>query len=92
MGAAGLRWIVWAALMALLALTVGLTFAPLGPWRLAAGLAIALAKTGLILWVYMDLRKAGGVVRLAALASVFFLAVLLGLTWLDFAARAGAMG
>src|SRR6185503_17909170 len=37
------RLIVWVALMALLALTVALTFAPLGGFRLAASLAIATA-------------------------------------------------
>jgi cytochrome c oxidase subunit 4 len=85
------RLIVWAALMALLALTVALSFAPLGPFRLAASLAIAAAKAALIYWVFMDLRTADGLTRIAALCAIGFLAMLLLLTGLDAAVRAHLM-
>ena len=81
-----------AALLGLLALTISLTFAPLGPFRLPASLLIAGAKAGLIYWVFMDLRKADALTRLAAAAVLFFLAVLLLLTGVDFALRSGAGG
>jgi cytochrome c oxidase subunit 4 len=75
--------LVWAALMALLALTVGVTFSPLGPWRAAASLTIAAAKAALIAWIYMDLRREPGLTRLAAAAALVLLAVLIGLAGLD---------
>lgn len=60
MGAYVSRIAVWAVLLGLLALSVAFAFAPLGPFRLVASLLIAAAKAGLIYWVFMGLRKAGG--------------------------------
>jgi len=85
------RVVVWLALMALLALTVALSFAPMGPYRLAASLAIAAAKAGLIYWVFMDLRTAGGLTRIAALCAIGFLALLILLPSIDAARRSGEM-
>ena len=86
-----IRLLVWVALMALLALTVGLTFAPLGPWRLACGLAIAAAKAALVGWVFMELRDASSNLRLVAAATTVMLLVLLCLSGVDAAVRsAGA--
>jgi len=81
------RLIVWVALMALLALTVALTFAPLGGFRLAASLAIATAKAALIYWVFMDLRTADGLTRIAALCALTLLAILVLLAVIDAAVR-----
>lgn len=82
-----LRVIVWLALMALLTLTVSLTFVPLGPWRLPASLAIAAAKTGLIAWVFMELRTAAATVRLVVAAVAVMLFALIALSSLDVMAR-----
>ena len=79
--------LVWAALAALLTLTVALSFAPMGVWRLPASLAIAGAKAGLIVWVFMELRREGGITRLAALVGLLFLALLIGLPAIDEAIR-----
>lgn len=79
--------LTWTALTALLALTVTLTFAPMGGWRLPASLAIASAKAGLIVWIFMELRREGGITRLAALAGLLFLALLIGLPGVDTAIR-----
>lgn len=88
MSDARLKVVVWVALMALLALTVGATFLPLGPWRLAVGLAIAAAKAALIAWVFMELRKGGSALPpLAGLAALFILTVLVGMTWVETASR-----
>jgi cytochrome c oxidase subunit 4 len=78
---------VWLALLILLALTVGVTFAPLGPARLWLSLAIAAAKAGLIFWVYMHLREQGGLARVAATAAVAWLFILLLLSGADVTAR-----
>jgi cytochrome c oxidase subunit 4 len=85
----GLRVAIWAALLALLALTIVLALAPLGPLRLVAALVIAAAKAGLIGWFYMDLRKADGVTRLASVVGVIFITILILMASLDFALRAG---
>jgi cytochrome c oxidase subunit 4 len=87
MGETALKTWAWLALLALLALTVALSFAPLGPFRLAASLLIAGAKAALIGWIYMDLRRASGVVRLAAIAAFVLLGVLIVLACVDAAAR-----
>jgi cytochrome c oxidase subunit 4 len=79
--------LVWAALVALLSLTVALSFAPMGVWRLPASLAIAAAKAGLVVWFYMELRREGGLTRLAALVGLLFLTLLIGITGVDVAIR-----
>ena len=86
-----LRLIVWLALMALLALTVGLTFVPMGAWRLAASLLIALAKALLGGWVFMELGKAPLMTRVVALATLVILSGLIVLSGIDIAVRSGAL-
>jgi cytochrome c oxidase subunit 4 len=66
----------WAALMALLALTVGASFALTGPPSLATGLAIAALKAALILWVFMHLAEDSGLLRVIALAGFAWLGIL----------------
>ena len=84
-----LRLIVWVALMALLALTVGLTFAPMGAWRLAASLGIAVAKAALVGWVFMELGKAPLMTRVVAIATLSILMVLILMSGIDAATRSG---
>jgi cytochrome c oxidase subunit 4 len=67
---------VWLALLALLALTVALSFALKGMPSLAASIAIAAAKAGLIFWFYMHVREKQGIVRVAAVAAFLWLAIL----------------
>jgi cytochrome c oxidase subunit 4 len=78
------RLIVWAVLMALLAVTVAVTFAPIGPIRLVIGLGIAVIKTALIGWIFMDLRKADGLTRIAAVIALAFLTILFVMLWVSF--------
>ncbi|MGE5547310.1 MAG: cytochrome C oxidase subunit IV family protein [Solirubrobacterales bacterium] len=79
--------LVYLALIALLAATVGATFLGLGPWTVAINLAIAAAKAGLILWFFMELGAAPGLVRLFAFGTLAWLAVLFGLGWADWLTR-----
>lgn len=79
--------LVWAALLMLLALTVGATFAPIGPLKPAVNLGIAFAKTTLILWFYMHLREERGLVRLAAIGAGAWLGILFLLLLTDYLAR-----
>ena len=45
--------------------------------------ALMIAKAGLIVWVFMELRRESGLTRLAALTGLMFLALLIGLAGLD---------
>jgi cytochrome c oxidase subunit 4 len=77
----------WAALMVLLALTVGATFAPFGPAKPFINLGVAFAKAGLIFWVFMHLREQGWLARLVATAAAAWLLILIAMTQVDLATR-----
>ncbi|MEA1648233.1 cytochrome C oxidase subunit IV family protein [Nitrospirillum sp. BR 11164] len=78
---------VWAALLALLGLTVGASLVLTGTPSLVASLGIATAKAALIAWVYMRLRREGGLLRIMALGAAFWLLILLGYLALDYLTR-----
>jgi cytochrome c oxidase subunit 4 len=80
--------LVWFALLALLAVTVGATFLPLGPVLPAVSYGIALAKALLVAWFFMDMRREGALARLAVATGFLWLLFLLTLTFADFASRA----
>jgi cytochrome c oxidase subunit 4 len=61
-------YLTWAALLLLLALTIAASFLPIGGWHQVVSLAIAGTKAALILWIFMDLRSEGALVRLMASA------------------------
>lgn len=75
--------LVWAALLALLALTVAASFAPLGRALPFVSYGIAVAKTALVVWVFMELRVRGGLQRIALGVGFVWLAILLLLLFAD---------
>ena len=77
----------WLALMALLALTTGLAFVPLGTANLFISLGIAGAKALLVLIVFMELKGGTSLVRAAAAAGFFWLAIMIALTTADYTHR-----
>lgn len=79
--------LTWLALLALLALTAGSAWLPLGVWNGALNLAIALAKAALVGWRYMALRRDDGVPRLVAATGLATVLLLLGLTAADYGTR-----
>lgn len=79
--------LIWAAMLVLLALSVGVTFLPIGLWRQAISLSIAAVKAALILWFFMELRRSEGVVRLAAVGALTFLAIMFTLFSADYVTR-----
>ena len=79
--------ITYIGLLALLALTVALSFLSLGPFSVAANLGIALAKAALIFWVFMQLREDSALIRVAALGALLWLGILLSLSFADFLFR-----
>ncbi|PJK30112.1 cytochrome C oxidase subunit IV family protein [Minwuia thermotolerans] len=80
--------LAWIVLLGLLGLSLALTDLDLTPWRVAGHLGVAALQAALIFAVFMRLREAGGLVRVMALGGLVWLAVLFGLTLLDYAFRA----
>lgn len=78
---------VWAALLGLLALTFALAHIPLGVFNAVAAMVISALKTLLVLTVFMALRRSPTLMVLAAVAGVFWLALLFTLTFADLMSR-----
>ena len=78
---------IWAGLMVLLTLTIAYAYTPGLPLKTEAGLAIALAKALLIAILFMQLKSAAGIVRLAAIAGVVWASFLFILTFADLLTR-----
>ncbi|HEY1384745.1 MAG TPA: cytochrome C oxidase subunit IV family protein [Dongiaceae bacterium] len=78
---------VWLALMLLLAVTVGASFATTGLVSAGVSLGIAFCKAALVLWFFMNLRAENGLIRIAAVGAAIWLLILLLLSATDFAAR-----
>ena len=78
---------VWAALMALLTVSLVCAYLPLGWLNTPIGLAIAGIKAGLVGGMFMGLGRARPLLRLAAAAGFFWVTVLFGLTLSDLLTR-----
>ncbi|WP_404383767.1 cytochrome C oxidase subunit IV family protein [Caenispirillum salinarum] len=78
---------VYGGLMALLGLTLAVAMVDLGWGNVVANLSIAIAKTVLILWVFMHLREATPMLRLFALAAVMWVGFLIVLGLGDWMTR-----
>ena len=79
---------VYAALICLLALTAGSTVLPGSWWSTPISLVIAFAKTFLIATFFMNLKGQPGIVRVFAVAGLFWLLILLTLSASDYLTRA----
>lgn len=78
---------VFAALLALLGLTVGVNFLPLGGFALPVALGIAGVKAALILLFFMEVRYRSRLTALFAGAAFVWLAILLTLMMMDYRTR-----
>jgi cytochrome c oxidase subunit 4 len=74
-------------LLGLLLLTVGIAYIDLGAMNTAVAMLISLAKGALILLFFMHLRHGSGLIRVAAMAGVFWLGILFVLALSDFLTR-----
>lgn len=79
--------LVWAGLLALLAMTMGVTLIGFGPWAPVFNIGIAITKMLLVVWFYMHLRNATGLASLVAAAGLFWLLLLFGLGLNDWLTR-----
>jgi cytochrome c oxidase subunit IV len=79
--------IAWAALLALLGMTVVLAYQPLASLNLPVALVIATAKAAVVAAVFMELRARSGVTITFAAAGFFWLGILIWLAGTDFVSR-----
>jgi cytochrome c oxidase subunit 4 len=79
--------VAWIALIALMLTSLGSAYVPLGPWNAAIGLVIAAIKSAIVLWWFMRLSRAGALLRIIAAVGLFMLALMWGLSGVDFATR-----
>ena len=73
----------WLGLMALLALTTASSFVPLAGWNASVNLAVAIAKTAIIVLVFMEFTGHGTLVKLTGAAIGLWLLILYALTLID---------
>lgn len=78
---------IYAALLAGLGLSIGLSLASAGELRVVLHFAVALLMAALIIVVYMGLHSAGTLIRWFALGAVLWLTFLLVITPVDYLTR-----
>jgi cytochrome c oxidase subunit 4 len=76
-----------AALLGLLALTIGAAYVDLGPFNLVAALSISVAKGLLIILFFMHVRGSSRLIWIAAATGFFWLGIMLVLAMSDYATR-----
>jgi cytochrome c oxidase subunit 4 len=79
--------LAWIALLALMGLSLGSAYMKLGAFNMPAGLVIAAVKAAIVAWLFMRLREAGLLLRMAALAGLAVWAIQLVLTGVDYETR-----
>ena len=78
---------VFAALIALTLLTVGVSFLELGAWHTTVGVLIGVVKATLVGLFFMHLLHTSKASWLAVLAGLFWLGILMTLTLSDYLSR-----
>jgi cytochrome c oxidase subunit 4 len=79
--------IIWLALLIFTVLTVSVAGMDLGRLSVLTALAIATAKSGLVLNYFMHLKYEDRIFKVMLLVSIITLATILGLTFFDVAFR-----
>lgn len=78
---------IFAVLMGLTAVTVGVAFVDLGPLNTFLALAIALSKALLVMLFFMHVRYSSRLIWVCVAAGFFWLALLLTLLMSDYLSR-----
>lgn len=84
-------WVL-VALLALLALTAGIAWVPMGAFNTVANVGIAVAKALLVMMFYMRLKADKPVLHIVAAIGFVWLAVLLALSLGDMLTRVPLLG
>lgn len=80
--------VAWVALLALMLSSLGSAYLSLGAGNVAAGLAIAILKSTIVILLFMELAHASAVLRIVAAAGLATWLLLLSLSAVDYATRA----
>lgn len=80
-------WMTAIALFVLLSLSIVTALVNLGGATTVVALGIAAVKVSLVATFFMHLKSRGGTMRIFAAAGMFWIAILIGLTLMDYAAR-----
>ena len=86
-----LYFLIFASLLVLTWLTVAIAKADLEPFNTLLALAVAVTKASLVVLFFMHLRWSSTLVRLFLAAGLSWLALMIGLTAMDFFSRAWQM-
>jgi cytochrome c oxidase subunit 4 len=81
-------YLIFAALMVGTAITVGVAFVDLGPFNAIVALTIAVLKATLVVLFFMHVRYSSRLTWAVVVGSVFWLGLLLALTFSDYLTRA----
>jgi len=87
----GLYVTIFAALMMLTALTVGVTYVDLGEANLIVAMCIAITKATLVVLFFMHLRWSSRLIQVTVITAIVFIGILASLTFADYLTR-GMMG
>jgi len=79
--------VILTALLALTALTIGMSYINLGWFNVPLTLAIACTKSTLVLLFFMHLKYEGPDIRYSLLGTIGFLAIMIGFIFWDVAYR-----
>lgn len=79
--------LVWAALLVLTLVTVGIAQLNLGPLNDVVALAVAVSKAFLVVLFFMHVKDSSRLTRLTVVAGFFWLAILIGITLTDYLSR-----
>lgn len=88
---AGRLWrknvLVWAALLALLLLSLGVAYVPMGRLTTVAGIVIAAVKSMLVVLLFMEVASSKPLIRIVAISGLVFLVAMFALTLTDVLTR-----
>ena len=78
---------IFATLMVLTALTVGVAFVNLGSFNPVVALGVACIKATLVILYFMHVKYSSRLTKLTVVLSLFFVAILFAETLMDYASR-----
>ena len=78
---------IFAALMVLTGITVGVSFINLGPFNFPVAISIAIVKATLVILFFMHVKYSSRLTKLIIATGFFFLTVLFVLTMSDYVSR-----
>ena len=78
---------IFGALMVLTGVTVGAAYVDLGRFNFAVAMLIAGFKASLVVWYFMHVKYQSHLTKLTVATGLFFLAILLGMSLIDFVSR-----